>query len=74
MHHHIWLTQNHLNNDTRKLLFKRPLPEYLRNNSYVTTSGNFCTPALHNCMAVMGVERILVSTNYSFETVEGAAT
>ena len=33
---------------------------------WITTSGNFCTPALMCCIMEMGVERILFSVDYPF--------
>lgn len=41
---------------------------------YVTTSGFCSTPALINTIAEMGVERVMFSTDYPFETVEDAST
>ena len=44
-----------------------------RKHFYVTTSGNFDTPALVNAMAVMGTERVMFSIDWPFEDVgEGA--
>lgn len=53
---------------------KKPLTEYFSNNFYLTTSGHFNTPALHNAIAAVGVERILFSTDYPFESIEDAVT
>lgn len=72
--HTLWRTQNRLNRDPREKPFKKPLPHYLRHNVLVTTSGNFRTPALRNVIEEMGVERVLFSTDYPFETVHDAAT
>jgi len=40
--------------------------ETVNRHFWITTSGNFCTPALMCCMMEMGVERILFSVDYPF--------
>jgi 2,3-dihydroxybenzoate decarboxylase len=52
---------------------QRPISEYLRSNVYLTTSGNFRTPTLHDAIAEVGVERILFSVDYPFEDTADAA-
>lgn len=58
---------------------KRPYPaqkalgDYFRNNFYVTTSGNFHTPTLHNAMAELGADRVLFSADWPFENVDHAS-
>jgi len=42
------------------------LPRDLQPHFWITTSGNFCTPALMCCMMEMGVDRILFSVDYPF--------
>ena len=46
--------------------FPRSFREIFCNNFYVTTSGNFSTPALICCLMEMGVERILFSVDWPF--------
>jgi predicted TIM-barrel fold metal-dependent hydrolase len=41
--------------------------EYLRENFYITTSGNFRTPALSDVMLEVGADRVLYSVDYPFE-------
>jgi predicted TIM-barrel fold metal-dependent hydrolase len=41
--------------------------EYLRNNFYVTTSGNFCPPAFACTLEVMGVDRVMFSVDYPMD-------
>lgn len=48
--------------------------DYLRQNFYVTTSGNFRTMAMRNVMEEMGTARVLFSSDYPFEEMEEAAT
>jgi predicted TIM-barrel fold metal-dependent hydrolase len=48
----------------------RPTPfrDTFREHFWITTSGNFSTPALLCCVMEMGVERILFSVDYPFVT------
>jgi len=52
---------------------KRRIGEYFQDNFWVTTSGNFHTPALLATMLVMGSDRILFSTDWPFENIDHAA-
>jgi len=51
---------------------KRRMNEYLRNNFYITTSGNFCTSTLMNVIQWMGSDRIMFSVDYPFEKMSQA--
>jgi len=46
---------------------KQPIGHYLRENFYITTSGNFRTPTLTEVMQEVGADRILYSVDYPFE-------
>ena len=52
---------------------KLPIGHYLRENVYITTSGNFCTQTLTEVMMEVGADRILYSVDYPFEDVVIAA-
>lgn len=52
---------------------KRKIADYFRNNFYITTSGNFHTPALINAISEIGSDRIMFSTDWPFENVDHAA-
>jgi 2,3-dihydroxybenzoate decarboxylase len=52
---------------------KRRLREYFQENFYLTTSGNFHTPALVCAMLEIGAERIMFSTDWPFENIDLAA-
>jgi 2,3-dihydroxybenzoate decarboxylase len=52
---------------------KRRMRDYFRDNFYVTTSGNFHTPALLNAMLEIGADRIMFSTDWPFENIDHAA-
>jgi len=71
--HHVWRTQRRMDRDPRPRPFKRSMFDYLTQNTYITTSGNFFTPALINCISVMGADRVMFSTDYPFEPVGAAA-
>ena len=46
---------------------KLPIGHYLRENFYITTSGNFRTQTLTEVMQEVGADRILYSVDYPFE-------
>jgi predicted TIM-barrel fold metal-dependent hydrolase len=52
---------------------KRPISHYLRENFYITTSGNFCTQTLTEVIMEVGSDRILYSVDYPFEDTAIAA-
>lgn len=54
--------------------FKRPFAEYMQENFYVTTSGNFRLPPLLACIMELGSDKIMFSTDYPFEQISEAAT
>lgn len=56
--------------DLRKC--KRPLGDYLRENFYVTTSGQHHLPALNNALTELGVDHVLFSSDYPYESMREA--
>ena len=52
---------------------KLPIGHYLRENFYITTSGNFRTQTLTEVMLEVGPDRILYSVDYPFEEMDVAA-
>ena len=44
-----------------------PMSHYLRENFYITTSGNFRTQTLTNVILEVGADRVLYSVDYPFE-------
>ena len=52
---------------------ERYLGEYFRKHFYITTSGNFCDPSFRCALEVMGVDRLMFSTDYPFERMQEAA-
>lgn len=53
--------------------FEKPLSSYLHNNFYVTTSGNFHTQTLNATLAEIGVDRVLYSSDYPYESMREAS-
>src|SRR5207253_3167774 len=45
---------------------KKKLGAYLQENFYLTTSGNFRTPTLIDCILEVGADRIMFSTDWQF--------
>lgn len=68
----LWRTAHMLSIRTRGMPAKRNLMEYFDQNFYVTTSGQFNTPALVCTMLQMGSDKIMFATDYPFETVPDA--
>jgi gamma-resorcylate decarboxylase len=69
----IWRVDHRLSKTPRGIPAKKPLGEYLRNNFYLTTSGNFRTQTLLDAMGEVGSDRILFSVDWPFEDVSQAA-
>ena len=69
----IWRVDNIMRKAPRGVPCKRQVGEYLRENVYITTSGNFRTPTLLSTMLEVGSDRIMYSVDYPFETHEDAS-
>jgi len=65
----IWRVDHRNSKGTLRPKAKLPLGQYLRENFYITTSGNFRTPALTDVMLEVGADRVLYSVDYPFEDV-----
>jgi gamma-resorcylate decarboxylase len=52
---------------------KLPIGRYLRENFYITTSGNFRTQALTDVILEVGADRVLYSVDYPYEDMAEAA-
>ena len=68
----LWRADNHLKKRRRDCKAEKPFMQYLVENIWVTTSGQFYAPALACTMMAMGTDRILFSTDYPFEEVPDA--
>jgi gamma-resorcylate decarboxylase len=69
----IWRLDHRLKKSPRGIPAKRTMSEYLRENFYITTSGNFRTQTLIDCLLEVGSDRILFSVDYPFEDTFDAA-
>jgi len=62
-----WRIQHGINFSPNGRFTKKRLVDYLAENIWVTTSGNFNTQALHCTILTMGADRILFSDDYPYE-------
>ncbi|MEM2465482.1 MAG: amidohydrolase family protein [Candidatus Bathyarchaeia archaeon] len=58
-----------LSNEEKPKIAKKP-SEYIRNNIYVTTSGNYHEPAFLCTYWTLGIDRILFATDYPYEDLK----
>lgn len=65
----IWRVDHRISRGTLRPQAKLPIAHYLRENFYVTTSGNFRTQALTDVILEVGADRVLYSVDYPFEDV-----
>jgi 2,3-dihydroxybenzoate decarboxylase len=70
----IWRVDHILRKGRRGMTCHREIGDYLRENTFITTSGNFSTSTLLATMLEVGSDRILYSVDYPFEQHEIAAT
>jgi predicted TIM-barrel fold metal-dependent hydrolase len=69
-----WRIQHGINFSPNGRFTKKRLSDYLADNIWVTTSGNFSTQALHCTMLTMGADRILFAADYPYEDYDEAGT
>jgi 2,3-dihydroxybenzoate decarboxylase len=69
----IWRVQHIINRRGMCKDLKKNVANYLADNFFITTSGNFRTQALLNVMLEVSSDRILFSTDYPYESAEEAA-
>ena len=69
-----WRIQHGIDFNPNGRSTRKRLVDYLAENIWVTTSGNFNTQALHCTILTMGADRILFSNDYPYEDyAEGGA-
>ena len=51
---------------------KHSVAHYFRKHFHVTTSGNFHTPSMNNCITELGSERVMFSVDWPFEAIDEA--
>jgi gamma-resorcylate decarboxylase len=69
----IWRVDHRLSKLPLGTKAKQSMGHYLRENFYITTSGNFRTQALTDVMLEVGADRVLYSVDYPFEDIVEAA-
>lgn len=70
----IWRTDHRIAIAPRGITVEHTFSYYLRHNFFLTTSGNFRTPALLNTILEVGADRLLFSADYPFEDMREAAS
>ena len=66
----LWRLDRRLKVDPQGLPAKKSMRHYMRNNVHVTTSGQFYDPPFHLTINEVGVERVLFSVDYPFESMK----
>ncbi len=69
----IWRLEHRFDLRPHGKRLERPVSSYLRENFYVTTSGNFSTRALAATIVELGADRVLFSVDYPYESIGEAA-
>jgi predicted TIM-barrel fold metal-dependent hydrolase len=69
----LWRLDHRLEVDPQGLPAKKSIRYYMQNNVHVTTSGQFYDPPLHLTMKEVGVDRVLFSVDYPFESMENGS-
>ena len=64
-----WAYQRPFDPSLRPKISKKP-SDYLRGNMFVTTSGNYYEPAFRCTYEALGIDRILLGTDYPFEETD----
>jgi predicted TIM-barrel fold metal-dependent hydrolase len=57
---------------TQRSSWRKPLGQYLRDNFFIATSGNFHTVSLLACIEQIGIERIMFAVDYPYEEMHEA--
>jgi len=70
----IWRFDHRVGKRPRDIPAQKPFTEYLRNNFYVTTSGNYHTTTLKCAIEELGAGRVMFSVDYPFEECADAAS
>ena len=65
----IWRVDHRISRTGAQPKARLPMGHYLRENFYITTSGNFRTQALTDVILEVGTDRILYSVDYPYEDV-----
>ena len=66
----LWRVDHRIEEDPKKIPAQKSLREYMRTNVHVTTSGQFYDPPLHLTLNELGIDRVMFSVDYPFESME----
>ncbi len=69
----IWRVDNRISKRGLRTKGKLTMSQYLRENFYFTTSGNFRTQALNDVMLEVGADRIMYSVDYPYDDMAEAS-
>ncbi len=69
----LWRLDHRIKKSPQGIPATKSMRHYMQNNIHLTTSGNFHDPTLQLSITEMGLERIMFSVDYPFETTEDAA-
>jgi gamma-resorcylate decarboxylase len=69
----VWRIDHRISRTPRGIPAKRKMADYLRENFYLTTSGNFRTQSLINAILEIGSDRLLYSCDYPMEDYSEAS-
>ena len=61
--------ENRIRRGSGTPIAKLAMSQYLRENFYITTSGNFRPQALTNVILEVGADQVLYSVDYPYEDV-----
>jgi len=70
----IWRVDNRISKLKLPTKAKLSMSQYLRENFYITTSGNFRTQALTDVILEVGSDRVLYSVDYPYEFMDEASS
>ena len=68
----LWRLDHRIRKSPQGIPAKKSMTDYWLSNVHVTTSGHFYTPALDFTIQEMGIDRVLFSVDYPFETTDDA--
>ncbi len=66
----LWRVDHRISKSPQGIPAKKTMTEYFRENVHLTTSGNFHDETLHFTIDRVGIDRVLFSVDYPFETTE----
>ncbi|MEE2761204.1 MAG: amidohydrolase family protein [Pseudomonadota bacterium] len=66
----LWRVDHRISKSPQGIPAKKTMTDYFRENVHLTTAGNFHDETLHFTIRRVGIERLLFSVDYPFETTE----